>query len=136
MKTIAVFHFAPAFDPDFGDVSEPMIVATLVHQGFEMEIQPYLDSGADMTVLPLRGGKRLGLVARGERPFLFSGEGGGAVPLIVCRVGLRIGASTTVPVRVGWAQTDDVSLLLGRLDVFDHFTFEFNHARQEIRVKQ
>jgi hypothetical protein len=22
------------------------------------------------------------------------------------------------------------------LDVFDHFTFEFNHARKEIRVKQ
>ncbi|MDE3090768.1 MAG: hypothetical protein KGJ80_15440, partial [Chloroflexota bacterium] len=107
-----------------------------VNGDLALRLHPYLDSGADITVLPYRFGVRLGLTRHDASPLEFSGEGGGTVPMVIRRIGLRIGTSPMVLVRVGWAQTDDVSLLLGRLDVFDHFTFEFNHTKQEIRVKQ
>ncbi|MBI3912759.1 MAG: hypothetical protein HY327_00985 [Chloroflexi bacterium] len=136
MKTVARFPYSPGFDPDFGLVFEPIIPVVFVLDEITLEFYPYLDSGADITVLPYRFGAELGLSAAEGIPLEFTGEGGGIVPLTIHRVGLRIGESNIVPVRVGWAQTEGASLLLGRLDVFNHFTFEFNHAKQEIRVKQ
>ncbi len=136
MKTVSVVPYSPAVDDVFGLTFEALIPVVFVNGAVELEFFPYLDSGADVTILPYRYGVQLGLGASDAPPINFSGEGGGSIPVTVHRVGLRIGESKTVPVRVGWAQTDDVSLLLGRLDVFNHFTFEFNHAKQEIRVKQ
>jgi hypothetical protein len=137
MRTVAVFKYSPAFDPDFGLVFEPIIPVAIANaDGVGLMLYPYLDSGADITVLPYQFGAQLGLTPSSGKRIEFSGEGGGTVPLIVCIARLRIGKNDVIPVRVGWAQTDDASLLLGRLDVFDHFTFEFNHAQKEIRVKQ
>ncbi|MBM3127273.1 MAG: hypothetical protein FJ009_01395 [Chloroflexi bacterium] len=112
------------------------MIADFFYAGNRLRLYPYLDSGADITILPYRFGAQLGLTSRGEPVIDFAGEGGGAVATIVKKVGIRIGSGVMVVARVGWAQTDAASLLLGRLDVFDHFTFEFNHLRKEIRVKQ
>ena len=43
--------------------------------------------------------------------------------------------SKPIPVRIGWSSDDNVPLL-GRLDVFEHYTFEFNHERRMVVVRQ
>ncbi len=136
MKTVAVFPYSPTFDAELGVASESIATVVFSNGVREIEIHPFLDSGADITVLPYHYGLRLGLEATGNPLLSYRGVAGGDLRLIVCRVGLRIGMGRSVFVRIGWAQTEHVDLLLGRLDVFNHFTFEFNHTKQEIRVKQ
>jgi hypothetical protein len=55
---------------------------------------------------------------------------------MLTRNSANIGESTVVPIRAGWLEDDNVPPILGRLDVFDHFTFEFNHERRMVIVRQ
>ena len=51
-----------------------------------IEIHMYIDSGADMTLIPLSFGRLLGLELRKEDIKHLRGVGGGEVPVVVARV--------------------------------------------------
>ncbi|MBI3537316.1 MAG: hypothetical protein HY070_07165 [Chloroflexi bacterium] len=136
MKTVATFEYLPRLDSDFGFSYETKITVTFVHKARRLETIAFLDSGADITVLPYRIGARLGLILSEGNKIEFATATGNRFVLSVHQIGLKIGESDFAIVRIGWAQTDEVEMLIGRLDVFNHFTFEFNHNKQEIRVKQ
>jgi hypothetical protein len=49
---------------------------------------------------------------------------------MVKEVELQIGGNS-IHTRIGWALTDEVPLLLGRLDVFNEFDIEFSQSRRK-----
>ncbi|MBL7118070.1 MAG: retroviral-like aspartic protease [Candidatus Syntrophoarchaeum sp.] len=96
-----------------------------------IEIRMYIDSGADMTLIPLSFGRLLGLELRKEDIKHLRGVGGGEVPVIVARVDIRMD-DVEFPIDVAWALEEDVPPLLGRTDIFDRFKIMFNQGSRSI----
>lgn len=96
-----------------------------------IEIRMYIDSGADITLIPLSFGRLLGLELRKEDIKHLRGVGGGEVPVIVTMVDIRIDG-IEFPIGVAWALEEGVPPLLGRSDVFDKIKVTFNQSKRSI----
>lgn len=88
-----------------------------------IKFHPYIDSGADLTLIPLSLGKLLGFSTRGKKVETIGGISKG-VPVIYIKNPMRIGVFTFES-HIGWTQIEDVPTLLGRADVFDQFDVSF-----------
>ena len=95
-----------------------------------IEFHPYIDSGADVTLLPLSLGKLIGL-NRDERKIEKIGGIRGTVPVINSDNEIKIG-DYRLAVKVGWALIEAVPALLGRTDVFDAFEVIFKQKAKQI----
>ncbi len=106
----------------FGTVSRP--VAKVVMEGKYPQWM-YVDSGADITLIPLSVGKLVGLrPTRKDKVERIFGVGRSSVPVLVKRISMRLG-SVEFQAKVAWSQVEDVPLLLGRMDVFPRFHITF-----------
>ena len=85
----------------------------------------YVDSGADISLLPRRLGKALGLSFEGKHTQEIGGIGGKRVPVTIAPVKMKVGRKV-MDVRVAWSHVEDVPLILGRMDVFDIFKVTFD----------
>ena len=94
-----------------------------------IELRPYIDSGADITLIPLTFGRLLGLELKKEEIKHLHGVGGAGVPVVITEVDTRIG-DAEFPVRVAWVLEDDLPPLLGRVDIFDRFTITFDQRKE------
>ncbi|ODS36967.1 hypothetical protein BEH94_09145 [Candidatus Altiarchaeales archaeon WOR_SM1_SCG] len=84
----------------------------------------YIDSGADITLVPLSFGKLLGFdIVEDEIEELY-GVGGRGVPVIFKQVDVKI-ENYEFKVKVAWALIEEVPPLLGRRDIFDNFHIKF-----------
>ena len=92
-----------------------------------IEIRMYIDSGADMTLIPLSFGRLLGLELRKEDIKHLRGVGGGEVPVIIAKVDIRMD-DVEFPIDIAWALEEDVPPLLGRTDLFDRFRIVFDQG--------
>jgi hypothetical protein len=93
----------------------------------------YVDSGADITLIPLSVGDLIGLRRLGrEKTQRIMGVGKSSVPILVKTTSMRIG-SVSFRARVAWSQIEEVPPLLGRIDVFRKFSVIFNE-RQRVTV--
>lgn len=92
--------------------------------------QPYIDSGADTTLLPYYVGKAIGL---NEKDFKVSTLGGvaGETKVIYTKVKMKIGEKE-FGARVAWSMENGVPLLLGRADIFNKFKITFDEKKEEI----
>lgn len=96
---------------------------------FWIEFHPYIDSGADITMIPLSLGKLLGVDVDKTTVEQIGGIRG-SVPVVYVKGDMKIGAEI-FPAHIAWALTENVPPLLGRTDVFDIFEVTFKqHARQ------
>lgn len=95
-----------------------------------IKFYPYIDSGADVTLIPLSLGKLLGFRI-GESKVEQIGGIRGSVPVIFTQSFLRIG-NEEFPARLSWALIEDVPPLLGRTDVFDQFNITFKQPEKVI----
>lgn len=95
-----------------------------------IEFHPYIDSGADVTLIPLSFGELLGFKTKDEKIEEIGGIRG-AVPVIYKNWQIRIGEKV-LPILIAWALIEEVPPLLGRADVFDFFKVTFNQKREEI----
>jgi len=95
-----------------------------------IEYHPYIDSGADITMVPLSLGKLLGFHLD-ENQVQQIGGIRGSVPVIYVKNTMKIG-SLEFPVQISWALIEDVPPLLGRADVFDHFEVTFKQPQNVI----
>lgn len=98
-----------------------------------IEFHPYIDSGADLTMIPLSLGKLLGFHLDEK---LVSQIGGirGSVPVMNTQCRMRIG-NKELNVQVAWALVEDVPPLLGRTNVFDVFNVTFKQREKIIRFE-
>ena len=106
-------------------------VEFLSRNGEWIRAHPYIDSGADVTLLPLSLGRLLGLEIKGEELRELRGVSGHGVPVVFYSLCIKIG-SFDFEAHVAWALIEEVPPLLGRSDVFDHFDVTFKQRDREI----
>lgn len=95
-----------------------------------VELHPYIDSGADVTLIPYSFGVLLGIQKRNGQAERIGGISG-SIEVINKTCSMKIGKKImTVP--LAWAQTEEVPALLGREKVFDAFHIIFRQDRKEI----
>jgi hypothetical protein len=110
----------------FGVIFRP--VAKLILQE-EFAQWLYVDSGADITLIPLSVGDLIGLRRlKHDKVQRVMGVGKSSVPIIVKTVSMRIG-TMSFRARVAWSQVEDVPPLLGRTDVFRRFSVTFREKK-------
>lgn len=95
-----------------------------------IEFHPYIDSGADITMIPLSVGKLLGIDMDKTDVEQISGIRG-SVPVVYTERIMRIGV-VEFPSHIAWALTEEVPPLLGRTDVFDIFDVLFKQNEKQI----
>ncbi len=94
----------------------------------------YVDSGADVSLLPRNFGVLLGLdlsTNLGE----MRGIGEAIVPLSLQQVRLKIGEEN-ISARVAVALINEVPYILGRLDVFKLFKISFQEYESKVLVER
>lgn len=101
------------------------IVNIKTSDGKWYRFQPYIDSGADITLLSQSTGKLIGLKEDGpdQKKSTLGGISGG-IPVIYTTVTMSID-NHEFTAKVAWAQVPGVPPLLGRADVFEHFKITF-----------
>lgn len=99
-----------------------------------IEFHPYIDSGADVTMIPLSLGKLLGLRLH-ETQVQQVGGIRGSVPVMYGNAVIRIG-DTEFLVKLAWALIEDVPPLLGRAGVFDTFEITFKQHDGTVEFKR
>jgi len=91
----------------------------------------YIDSGADIILLPRQFGEALGFEVGEDKIEEIGGIGNTKIPIVIKKAKLRIG-NTMIEAMVAWALTEEVPYLLGRIDVFDKFNVYFKQKQKKI----
>ena len=116
-------------------ILRPLARVKLVNENMETTADMYVDSGADITLIPYSVGIALGFSLKPEDEIRrIGGVGGGKISIVVRWVKLRIG-SRELNVRVAWCMSEDVPLILGRLDIFDKFNVLFEGGKKTVFLK-
>lgn len=111
-----------------GTIQRPVADISLkTKQNAWIEFHPYIDSGADVTMVPLSLGKLLGFEV-GEGKIQQIGGIRGSVPVIYTKTEMKIGDKAFLA-QIAWALIEDVPPLLGRRDVFDIFKVTFEQKK-------
>jgi hypothetical protein len=100
--------------------------------GALIKIEMIVDSGADVTFIPKKIGQQLGFVkSHGEAVEMASGVGS-KVSYLVRKNAILIN-DIELNIHLLWGQDDKIGdILLGRMDVFEHFDVTFSQSREKI----
>ncbi len=109
----------------FGLIFRPVARLTLINGNKRVPEVFYVDSGADLTLIPRSVGELLGFqVADPAKITEIKGLGAQGVPIVLKEV--RIGLEEIeFKARIGWCLIEEVPLLLGRIDIFKIFDIAF-----------
>ena len=115
----------------FGQILRPLIEFEIRTKIGWIPVMGYLDSGADITLLPLSFAKILGIIIEDEEVKEIKGVGDSAVSVIIKEIGMRIG-NVNLKVKAGIALVEEVPYLLGRKDIFNKFRIIFEEYNERI----
>ena len=111
----------------FGSIGRPVARIIVIHRRRRVPQLFYVDSGADISLIPKSVGDLLGLTLSSPQEIReIKGIGERGVPIVIRSVRLQVG-SKVFPARIAWCLLEDVPLLLGRLDCFRLFEISFRH---------
>ncbi len=96
-----------------------------------IKLRLYIDSGADITIIPLSFGRLLGLELKKEDIKQLTGVGGTSIPVVITEVEIKIN-DIVFPIDIAWALEEDIPPLLGRTSVFDKFVITFDQNKKII----
>ncbi|MBI5575945.1 MAG: hypothetical protein HY896_06225 [Deltaproteobacteria bacterium] len=112
-----------------GRVLRPVADVVLENRQVKVEVPMYVDSGADLSVIPFRFGKALGFKQGGKNEIReLKGISGAGVPYVLKTVTLVMNG-VRLKVRMAWALVEEVPMLMGRMDVFNKFRVVFDEKR-------
>ena len=131
-----VLPFEKVVTKRFGLIYEPTIPVTIEGPKQSTDIFMIIDSGADISLVPYSVGEAIGLELDMKNRRDVRGIADGSVSYILSKVGLKIGDIDDVEVRIAWALTDGVPLVLGRLDVFRNLNIEFRESEDQIILRR
>lgn len=100
-----------------------------------IELHPYIDSGADVTLFPLSFGRLLGLEIDEDEIKELKGVGGDTIAVVFKTIPIQIG-KYEFDVRVAWCLKEEVPALLGRKDIFDYFHIQFKQDEKVIEFRK
>ena len=111
----------PIADTPFGPIPEPRIELPLKLADGYVNVRFFLDTGADVSMLPRSAAADCGLDPAGARKMTVTGIEGGGVEVMVGEITVRIGElDVTVPCL--FTSNEDTPPLLGRAGVLDRFS--------------
>ncbi|MEI6731275.1 MAG: hypothetical protein WCK90_01200 [archaeon] len=135
------FKYKRVKRPNGIEIKSPMVPITLSGKGAKYEFIALLDSGADISVIPLDVAELLNADLSGKKEEV-TGIGGFA-EAIQTTLNLEISRphepySFTIPVKVLLTKTntEDVPILLGRAGFFDKFEITFDQKNERIHLKK
>ena len=118
----------------FGEIYRPIVKFEIETKLGWIPIIAYVDSGADVTLLPASFIKALGIRVEEEEIKEIRGIGDAKVPVIVRDVKMRIG-DVVFNAKVAIALIEDVPYLLGRESVLDRFKICFRQKDKIVCFK-
>ncbi|MEW6609709.1 MAG: hypothetical protein AB1414_20065 [bacterium] len=116
-------------ESSLGKVLRPVADVVLELDEFRVEIPMYIDSGADISMIPFRFGKALGF--KQEREDIIreiKGISGAGVPYILKEATLILNGKS-LKVKIAWALVEEVPMLMGRTDIFKRFRIIFDEKK-------
>lgn len=126
------FHYREESSQISGTVLRPVADVILEAHNRAVEVVMYIDSGADITMIPLEVGKALGLKQNPDDEILeIKGVSGSGVPYVLKRANIILNGKK-IKIRLAWALIEEVPLLLGRMDIFPKFKIIFNEKKETI----
>lgn len=126
------FDFRKEESSIFGPILRPVARVFLIKNGVKIPEIFYVDSGADVTLIPRSVGEILGFkVKTPEEISEISGIGKQSVPIVIRKVSLQID-QIKIKTKVAWSLIEEVPLLLGREDFFKYFEIIFAKNRKTI----
>ncbi len=126
------FDFKEERSGIFGSILRPVARVVLIGDSAEFAEHLYVDSGADISLIPKTVGDALGFVIEKSDSIIeIKGVGERGVPIIIKKLKLKIGEKI-FETRIAWALIEEVPLLLGRTDVFNLFDISFEKNRKTI----
>lgn len=119
---------------EFGNVFDPLITLPVkTVYGFQ-SLWFLVDSGADMTLLNCKLAKQLGLPFDTHKKTLIYGIGDTPLNAYLGKIIIQLGLQE-ITVRSYFLETEDSTLLLGRLDIFDRFLICFDPLKEQIKFQ-
>lgn len=107
-------------------------VKFILDNGSEIFVDMIVDLGADVTFISNKIGESLGFIRELHEIPLEAKAVGKMVPYLPRQMKVSI-EGKTILIRVLWGQDEQIEdVLLGRLDVFDHFDVLFSQKRREV----
>ncbi|MBS3097943.1 hypothetical protein J4209_04075 [Candidatus Woesearchaeota archaeon] len=126
------FDFREEQSRIFGQILRPVAEVTFINNEKEVLEYPYVDSGADISLIPKSVGNFLGFeIGKADEITEIKGIGERGVPIIIKKAKIRIGEKL-FETRIAWALIEEVPLLLGRTDVFNLFDICFEKNKKTI----
>jgi len=96
---------------------------------------PYIDSGADVTLIPLSFGRLLGLELDKDKIEEIYGVGKQGIPVIFYEdIKVKI-EKFVFGIKIAWALIEEIPPLLGRIGIFDHFHVNFKQDEKIIEFE-
>jgi len=115
-----------------GTVLRPVADVILEVNNRRVETVMYIDSGDDISMIPLEVGKALGFKQSSSDEILeVKGVSGGGVPYILKKANIILD-DKELKIRLAWALIEEVPLLLGRMDIFPKFKILFDEKEKSI----
>jgi len=112
-----------------GMVLRPVAEVILEKDGFSVGIPMYIDSGADISMIPLRFGKALGFKQEKEDTIQeVRGVSGAGVPYLLKKVTLILNGKK-LKINIAWALVEEIPMLMGRKDIFNKFQIIFDERK-------
>ena len=124
------FSYQEEYSDKFGKILRPVALVTLSTKSKLMQAAMYIDSGADVTMIPFKAGIELGFKYDVEKVFQMSGITG-SLPCLLEKAEIKIGEKK-LSVAITWALSDEAPFLLGRKDIFRFFRITFDEKKRKI----
>ncbi|PIV68436.1 MAG: hypothetical protein COS08_06740 [Euryarchaeota archaeon CG01_land_8_20_14_3_00_38_12] len=128
------FNFKEEQSRIFGPILRPVARIILINRKNEVPEHVYVDSGADITLIPKSVGELLGFkIEESDKIEEMKGIGDYGIPVIIKKLKIKIGEKI-IDARVAWSLLEDVPLLLGRIDIFRLFNISFEKEKKTVFV--
>ena len=119
----------------FGEIFRPVVKFEVFTKIGWIPVVGYLDSGADITLLPLSFTRALGIKVEEEDVKEIRGIGDSVVSVVIKKVDIKIGKKV-FKANVGVALIEDVPYILGRKDVFNKYKIIFEEYNKIILMEE
>lgn len=127
------FSYQEEYSDKFGPIFRPVAPILLTNPKKSDKfifVTMYIDSGADVTMIPLKAGEVLGFNYEKKKVFQMHGISG-SLSCILEKAQIKIG-ERSFTADITWALTDNAPFLLGRRNIFEHFKIIFNEKKKKI----
>ncbi len=118
----------------FGEIYRPIAELEVETRAGWMTLLAYIDSGADISILPASFLKAFGVTVGEEEIWEVRGIGGAKVPVIMKDVRMKVGQQV-FDSKIAIALVEDVPYILGREGVFDKFEICFRQKEKIVEFK-